>query len=110
LLMAIPSEGMLITIVELNLLTKSFSEEDIRKSLLNSEQWVPYPDYRDRHGWNALTRSVYNTLIEEGEASLHYQWQVVKATDYLAFERDGSRVIMEKPMNENAKALSKLFL
>lgn len=110
LLIAIPSKGMLNPIVELNLLTKSFSEEDIRKSLLSSKQWVPYPDYKDRHGWNALTRSVYNTLIEEGEASLHYQWQVVKATDYLAFERDGSRVIMEMPMNENAKALSKLFL
>jgi len=77
LLIAIPSKGMLNPTVELNLLTKSFSEEDIRKSLLNSEQWVPYPDYKDRHGWKALTLSVYNSLIEEGEACLQYQWQVV---------------------------------
>jgi len=57
-----------------------------------------------------LTKTVAGTLLNKGNSDLDYQWQVVKASDYLAYERTGSRIIMEKPMNENAIALSNLFL
>ena len=110
LILSLSTKADLNALVDLNLLTKNFTEQDLQKSLLSSKQWVPYPTYNDRDAWKSLTQSVYTTLIKEGEASLAYQWQVVKATDYLEFERSGSRVIMEKPMNENAKTLSKLFL
>ncbi|VTQ06391.1 heparinase II/III domain-containing protein [Sphingobacterium daejeonense] len=93
----------------LDLLCKNFSQSDLNSSLLKNAEWVPYPSYSDREGWKKLTEPVYSNIIEKGEQALTYQWQVVKATDYLAYERDGSRVIMEKPMNENATALSNLF-
>ncbi len=110
LILSLSTKADLNALVDLNLLTKNFTEQDLQKRLLSNKQWVPYPTYNDRDAWKSLTQSVYKTLIKEGEASLAYQWQVVKATDYLEFERSGSRVIMEKPMNENAKTLSKLFL
>jgi len=97
------------TDINKDLLTKNFKEADVKSSLLNTEKWVPYPAYSDREGWKKLTEPNYSSIISQGEKFLTYQWQVVKATDYLAYERDGSRVIMEKPMNENAVALSNLF-
>ncbi|OYD41689.1 heparinase II/III domain-containing protein [Sphingobacterium cellulitidis] len=93
----------------LDLLCKNFSQAEVKSSLLDNQKWVPYPSYSDREGWKQLTAPVYANIIEKGEQALTYQWKVVKATDYLAYERDGSRVIMEKPMNENATALSSLF-
>ena len=93
----------------LDLLCKNFSQADLNNSLLKNKRWIPYPSYSDREGWKKLTAPVFSNIIEKGNLALTYQWQVVKASDYLAYERDGSRVIMEKPMNENATALSNLF-
>lgn len=95
---------------ELNLLTGKFQVTDVQRDLLPTRQWVPFPDYQDRIAWSELTKPVATSIIEKGNSYLDYQWQVVKASDYLAYERTGSRVIMEKPMNENAIALSHLFL
>lgn len=97
------------TDISIDLLSKSFSQSSLKSSLLDNKKWVPYPSYSDRQGWKKLTEPVYANIIEQGEKALSYQWQVVKVTDYLAYEREGSRVIMEKPMNENAVALSNLF-
>lgn len=95
---------------ELNLLSGKFNPADLQRDLLPAAQWVPFPDYQDRKAWSELTKTVTDILLEKGNSYLDYQWQVVKASDYLAYERTGSRVIMEKPMNENAIALSNLFL
>ncbi len=92
-----------------NLLTNTFTQEAVKSYLVENRNWVPFPAYNDRDSWNKLTATVYTDLIQKGDKALNYQWQVVKATDYLAYERDGSRVIMEKPMNENATALAQLF-
>jgi hypothetical protein len=39
-------------------------------------------------------------MIARGEKLLDYQWQVVKATDYLEYERSGNRKIMEDPFGK----------
>ena len=92
-----------------DLLVSKFSQQTVKSYLLENKNWVPYPVYTDRAAWKDLTSTVYHSLIEKGDQGLNYTWQVVKATDYLAYERNGSRVIMEKPMNENATALANLF-
>lgn len=93
----------------LDLLCEKFSQADVKRSLIDKQKWIPYPSYADREGWKKLTAPVYLSIIEKGEQALNYQWQVIKATDYLAYEREGSRLIMEKPMNENTLTLSNLF-
>ena len=40
---------------------------------------------------------------------MNYEWKVVKLTDYLEFERSGSRQVMETPYNANITALSNLI-
>lgn len=95
---------------ELNLLTGTFKQEDVRSYLKTGRSWIPYPEYADRAGWEQLVAPFKEQIIEKGNSVLSYQWQVVKATDYLEYERSGNRTIMEKPLNENVSALSSLIL
>lgn len=93
-----------------NLLQKEVSKEQLRMLLSTDHAWVPYPDYLDRQGWDQLTAEFQEELVRKGETFLEYEWKVIKATDYLAYERNGSREIMQSPFGENAKAISDLVL
>ncbi|MBO9592231.1 MAG: heparinase II/III family protein [Niabella sp.] len=92
-----------------NLLQKQGNVQQLKSMLLPREQWIPYPAYKDRAGWDRLTGTYKNAFIEKGNAALAYQWKVVKATDYLEYSRSGSRVVMEAPLNENIAAIVTLF-
>lgn len=93
----------------LNLLAGRFDQASLQRLLQPEQQWVPLPLASDRSAWVKLFAPIAGSVLEEGNQALDYQWQVIKATDYLAYERTGSRAIMEKPLNENAIALSRLF-
>lgn len=93
-----------------DLLQKKADLTSLKSSLILNQKWVSYPDYKDRNGWDQLTPGVKEEIISKGEAALNYEWKVVKATDYLEFDRSGSRRIMEVPMGANITALSDLVL
>lgn len=93
-----------------NLLQKQGDEHFVKSVLLPKEKWIPYPSYQDREGWDRFLSDYKTDIIKAGEKFLAYQWQVVRATDYLEFSRSGSRVIMEEPYNKNLNAVSALFL
>ena len=95
---------------ERNLLEKRASIETLKDVLLMDQQWVPFPDYADRAGWEAFLGPYRETYIRRGEKRLDYRWQVVRATDYLEFERTGNRDVMENPYNENIFAIVDLLL
>lgn len=95
---------------ERDLLQKEITKEKLRSVLSVDKTWVPYPDYSDRAAWEQLTAEFQQELVKNGEAYLSYDWRVVKATDYLAFERTGSRDIMQAPFGANANAISNLVL
>ena len=78
--------------------------------LSNDESWLPYPEYADRTGWDALVGSHADFLIKTGEKYLDYTWRSVDATAYLAYERTGERQIMEPPLRQNRIALNALML
>lgn len=82
----------------------------VKESLVLNQQWVNYPAYTDRAGWNKLTDVSKQEIIKNGEAALDYEWKVIKATDYIEFERSGSRDIMQDPFDENNMALVNLVL
>ncbi|WP_104385032.1 heparinase II/III family protein [Sphingobacterium sp. HMA12] len=95
---------------ELKLLAGTFKQEDLKRYLSRDKSWVPYPSYSDRKAWDQLIAPFREEVIAKGDKALDYQWQVVKATDYLEYERSGNRGMMEKPMNENCTALTNLLL
>jgi hypothetical protein len=93
-----------------NLLQKEADLTAVKSSLVLNQKWVSYPKYNDRKGWDEWTSGVKDEIIHMGEAALNYEWKVVKATDYLEFDRSGSRDIMQNPFNSNVTALSNLIL
>ncbi|MBO9620466.1 MAG: heparinase II/III family protein [Niabella sp.] len=109
-LFAISISKAFATPVPRNLLQQQASLQQIKEKLLPPAQWVPYPAYHNRSGWNKITDGVSGQLIAQGEKQLNYKWQVITATDYLEYERSGSRVIMEQPYNENVNALAQLMI
>ena len=96
---------------ERNLLQNSVTKEQLKEALVMNGAWVPYPAYSDREGWNSLLNDEdRQTLINAGEKMLDYKWQVIRATDYLEYERSGERNIMQNPYEANRKAINVLMM
>jgi hypothetical protein len=93
-----------------NLLQQEADISRLKSTLLMNRNWVSYPGYNDRNGWDILMGEFKNDFIRKGEESLNYEWKVVKATDYLEFEKSGSRRIMEAPFTDNIAALANLVM
>lgn len=96
---------------ERNLLQNSVTKEQLKEALVMNGAWVPYPAYSDREGWNSLLNDEdRQTLIKAGEKMLDYKWQVIRATDYLEYERSGERNIMQNPYEANRKVINVLMM
>ena len=91
-------------------LQNSIKNINLQEVIISDKSWVKYPAYNNRKGWKKLFSEDYGKIIQEGEKYLNYQWNLIKATDFLEYERSGSRVIMEEPLFENKKALYHLTL
>ena len=76
---------------ERNLLTGRADLETLKAALVADRAWVPYPAYADRQGWADFLGEYRDDYIRRGEKRLDYEWRVVRATDYLEFERSGNR-------------------
>lgn len=83
-------------------LTTKYSKEDVRKAIILNQEWVAFPSYSDRAGWDSFLGDNKNTLIASGEKSLDYTWRFIKPTDYLEFERSGARLDRDKNANLSA--------
>lgn len=100
---AYTERNMLQTVVQ--------NEEQLQKILVMNQAWVPYPAYADREAWDALLSDMdKKALIRKGESLLNYKWQVIRATDYLEYERSGERNIMQHPYDANRRAINALML
>lgn len=95
---------------ERNLLQRTADCDGVRAALVTDRRWVPYPLYADRAGWDALTGKHRAMLIRRGEQKLDFEWKVIRATDYLEYERSGNRKIMEDRNNANLKSLTDLVV
>ncbi len=93
-----------------DLLQKKADLTQLKSDLIYGQKWVTYPEYNDRKGWDNLTSGVKDEIIKRGEAALNYEWKVIKATDYLEYEKSGSRQVMEDPLEKNNTALVSLVL
>lgn len=95
---------------ERNLLQNLATKAQVRDALVMNQEWVTYPPYQDRQAWDRFLGPLKDYYIKRGEAQLKYEWKVVRATDYLEFERSGSRVAMERPYNANVQAIADLLM
>lgn len=74
-----------------DLLTDKYSRKFLAESLQRDHQWMDYPDYKDREGWEQLPENLRKNTIREGEKYLGFDWPILKATMYLEFTRTGDR-------------------
>jgi len=95
---------------ERNLLQKQADINQLKEALILNQEWVTYPDYTDRSGWDTFLGIFKDEYIRQGEKLLDYQWPIIKATDYLAYERSGNRIIMENPYMASCDALAALLM
>lgn len=95
---------------ERNLLTNTTDFAQLKEMLVMNQKWVPYPNYSDRTTWDKFLGKNREILIMEGAKYLKYEWQLVKATDYLDFKRTGNRNTMQDPYFDNQNALGNLVL
>lgn len=95
---------------ERNFLQHVAAQESLAECLVLNQKWVQYPSYKDREGWSRFLGEYKDEIIKNGESLLGYTWKVVKATDYLEFERSGNREIMERPFDDNNQAIVRLML
>lgn len=93
-----------------DLLQQLLSKEQLKTALVQNRAWVPYPAYKNREAWAQLIGTGRENLVQKGVSALNYQWQLVTASDYLEFNRSGARQPMEKPFNENCRAMTDLVL
>lgn len=96
--------------VERNFLQQITDPNLLKSALVLNQKWVTYPDYTDRVGWDKLFGATKSEYIKRGEQQLSYEWKVVKAMDYIEFERSGSRQVMENPFGDNNIAMIDLLL
>lgn len=96
--------------VERDLLQQAANVEKLESVLILNQEWVTYPLYTDRAGWDQFLGDYKNEYIKRGEKWLDYEWKVVKATDYIEYERSGNRRIMEDPFGSNNTALADLLM
>ena len=95
---------------ERNLLTSKITKDELKDHLVTDRSWVPFPAYTDRAAWDAVFGEHKDEYIKRGEKALSHTWPIVKATDYLEFERSGNRAIMEVPYKSNYYAVIDLLL
>lgn len=60
---------------------KSASLQQAKESILPRQQWAPYPDYRSRKNEDKIATNIAAPIAVQGKNKLHYNWQVVSATD-----------------------------
>ncbi|MEG0463632.1 heparinase II/III-family protein [Bacteroides sp.] len=96
--------------VERNLLQQITDPNLLKSALVLNQKWVTYPDYTDRVEWDKLFGATKSEYIKRGEQQLNYEWKVVKAMDYIEFERSGSRQVMETPFGDNNLAMIDLLM
>ena len=60
-------------------------------------RWQPCPSIDQRDGWETLPEATRKRVISGGEHFLEKEIPFLSASQYLAFPREGNRVIYEKP-------------
>ncbi len=110
LLVLLAISGRTFGAEERNLLQKAVHANQLSQLLILNRKWVTYPAYSDRAGWDKLTGTLKASFIRTGEENLNYTWQTITASEYLEFERSGSREGQEGPFNINTLALNSLVM
>ena len=74
-----------------NLLSTTYTEEFLQSKLVPPGQWHPYPRCSERAAWEAVPADIRDAIVEKALAERKAGWQVLLATSFLEYKRNGNR-------------------
>lgn len=83
---------------------------EIQAALLPRGEWEPFPRAADRTSWTGLAEATRERLIADGETVAAEPWQVIPATRFLDYMRNGDRRSYQTPWAERRNRLKALVL
>lgn len=92
------------------LLEARWTSEKLVQALIPREQWKPWPAAAERERWEALGGDIAAGLIAAAEKHSGTPWQVLPATVFLEYVRNGNRSRYEGLRNARRNRLRELVL
>ncbi len=94
---------------DMNLLSGSFTHEDLARLILAKQEWHPFPKYGEA-GWEKVPHVLREAHIRQAETHLHQNWSTPKASVFLEYVRNGNRSNYERVSFGRRVRLAELVL
>ncbi|MBD2863772.1 heparinase II/III domain-containing protein [Paenibacillus oceani] len=78
--------------------------------VLPLKQFDPFFRYGDRELWKSVNSQIRDLIMEQVQPYKSFSYPMLKATDFMAFFKNGDRSVFETPYFERRHALSTLTL
>ncbi len=96
--------------LERNLLTGKFDRQSVEESLVPRPAWHPFPTMTDSSQLAAIPDALRNSYIHQAESVAGRPWEVLPASVFLDFARNGNRSRYEDVYFARRKRLTILVL
>ena len=93
-----------------NLLASAWTPEKLAASIQPRDRFHPFPTAAERARWEQLPTDAAAALAQSGESQLKTPWEVLPATLFLEFQRDGNRSRYEAVRNRRRNKLQALVV
>jgi hypothetical protein len=93
-----------------NLLASAWPAGQLAGALTPRERFHPFPVAADRPAWEALPADARAALLHSGEQQLKTPWEVLPATLFLEYARNGNRSHYEAVRDRRRKKLQDLVM
>jgi hypothetical protein len=93
-----------------DLLTNAWSAEHIATVLAERSHFHPLPTITERAAWGAIPSDARDAVLESAEKHLSTPWEVLPATQFLEFRRNGNRSHYESTRDRRRKKLQDLVV
>lgn len=93
-----------------NLLGSAWTPDVVDGALEARERFHPFPTASERAGWGAVPADAAAALMQSGERQLKTPWDVLPATLFLEFKRNGNRSRYEAVRNRRRNKLQDLVI
>lgn len=81
-----------------------------KEILLPRESFRPFPPISDQQGWAKISRDIRKSILTRGEKAASSEWNILPATGYMDFERNGDRSRYETVYFERRARILALLL
>lgn len=93
-----------------NLLSSTYSQEQLSNVIIPFAKWVPFPKIDDRSAWAKADKNMMESYFTKAEEYLNFEWPYIPATKSLLIVRTGNRSQYEAISFNKRRVLGTLIL